>query len=90
MPFCTVQHGAVIDFHSGTVEEQQVPYIHPSENGGKADVRWIALRKGQGGAGILLQAERNRPFEVHGHVICNVEPFAVVFCVPRHSLSVIS
>ncbi|CAM9766712.1 unnamed protein product, partial [Hapterophycus canaliculatus] len=38
--------------------------IIPSENGGKADVRWMALRRGEGGAGLLMQAETGTVFEV--------------------------
>lgn len=43
-----------------------MPYMVPSENGGKADVRWMALRRGDegGGTGLLLQAEAGRVFEV--------------------------
>lgn len=41
-----------------------MPYIIPSENGGKADVRWMALRRGEGGAGLLMQAETGTVFEV--------------------------
>lgn len=63
-----MQHGAKTDVFSGTVEEQHVPYIHPSENGGKADVRWMALRRGEGGDGLLLQAEGGKPFEVQHFV----------------------
>lgn len=38
--------------------------MNPSENGGKADVRWMALRRGDQGAGILFQADGGCPFEV--------------------------
>ena len=41
-----------------------MPYMVPSENGGKADVRWMALRRGEAGAGLLLQAETGTVFEV--------------------------
>lgn len=58
------QHGAVTDVFSGRVEAQHVPYMVPSENGGRADVRWMALRRGEGGAGLLLQAETGGIFEV--------------------------
>lgn len=58
------QHGAAIDVFSGSVEEQHVPYMHPCENGSKADVRWMALRRGEGGMGVLFQAEEGAPFEV--------------------------
>lgn len=70
------QHGAKTDVFSGTVEEQHVPYIHPSENGGKADVRWMALRKGEKGSGILLQAETGTVFEVGRRFFsCVCRPF---------------
>lgn len=60
----SLQHGATTGVFSGTVEEQHVPYMNPSENGGKADVRWMAVRQGEKGAGLLLQAEVGAMFEV--------------------------
>ena len=63
------QHGATTDVFSGTVEGQHVPYITPSENGGKADVRWMALRRGEGGAGVLLKSEKGAVFEVSGRLL---------------------
>lgn len=62
--FPPTQHGATTDVFSGKVEDQHVPYMVPSENGGRADVRWMALRRGEGGAGLLLQAESGMTFEV--------------------------
>lgn len=44
-----------------------MPYMVPSENGGKADVRWMALRKGEGGAGLLMQAETGAVFQVNAY-----------------------
>lgn len=35
---------AFVDRYSSTVEELHVPYIFPSENGGRSDVRWLTLR----------------------------------------------
>ncbi len=40
--------GAAVGLYSGSVDEQYVPYIMPQENGNKTDVRWVALRNGQG------------------------------------------
>ncbi|CAN0428650.1 unnamed protein product [Ectocarpus sp. 12 AP-2014] len=57
------KHGATTGVFSGTVEDQHVPYMVPSENGGKADVRWMALRKGEGGPGLLMQAETGAVFQ---------------------------
>lgn len=34
---------AFIDKYRATIEELHVPYIFPSENGGRADVRWVSL-----------------------------------------------
>jgi beta-galactosidase len=45
--------GARIGLHSGTVDEQYVPYIVPQEHGNKTDVRWIRLAD-QAGAGIRV------------------------------------
>lgn len=44
-----------------------MPYMVPSENGGKADVRWMALRRGEGGAGLLMQAETGAVFQVNAY-----------------------
>jgi hypothetical protein len=34
--------------HSGSVEEQYIPYVVPQENGNKTDVRWVALTNDDG------------------------------------------
>ncbi len=44
--------GADIGRYSGTVEEQYVPYVPPTDNGNKAQTRWAALSNGDG-AGLL-------------------------------------
>ena len=36
---------AMIGLHSSSVEDMHVPYIVPSENGGRADVRWFSIRR---------------------------------------------
>ena len=38
------------------VDDMQTPYVHPQENGQRADVRWATLT-GAGGQGLRLEAE---------------------------------
>lgn len=45
--------GQNIGVHKGTVTDQYVPYVRIQENGNKADVRWISLRDGETGPGLL-------------------------------------
>lgn len=40
--------GAKLALHSGTVEEQFVPYLRPQECGNKTDVRWATLTNAAG------------------------------------------
>ncbi|MEQ4204160.1 glycoside hydrolase family 2 TIM barrel-domain containing protein [Actinopolymorpha sp. B9G3] len=40
--------GAALGRWQGSVEEQYVPYILPQEHGNKTDVRWLAVRRGDG------------------------------------------
>ncbi|KRF38027.1 glycoside hydrolase family 2 TIM barrel-domain containing protein [Paenibacillus sp. Soil787] len=40
--------GAKLALHSGTVEEQFVPYLRPQECGNKTDVRWATLTDANG------------------------------------------
>jgi beta-galactosidase len=42
------KRSGLIGRHRSTVAAQTVPYIRPQENGGHADVRWIALRDDDG------------------------------------------
>ncbi|KZN26356.1 hypothetical protein A4G99_21370 [Haladaptatus sp. R4] len=44
--------GADIGRYSGTIEEQYVPYVPPTDNGNKAETRWAALANDDG-AGLL-------------------------------------
>jgi beta-galactosidase len=47
---------AWVGVHSGTVDEQHVPYVRPQENGNKIDVRWAALTATDG-TGLLVQPD---------------------------------
>lgn len=49
--------GAALRCHSAeAVAELHVPYVFPSESGGRADTRWLALSSGGGSRGGLLAA----------------------------------
>jgi beta-galactosidase len=45
--------GQNIGVNKGTVTGQYVPYVRIQENGNKTDVRWISLRDGETGPGLL-------------------------------------
>jgi beta-galactosidase len=44
---------------SSTVADAHVPYVRPQENGGRADVRWIEVRR-PSGDGIRIELDRPR------------------------------
>jgi len=58
------KEGAWVDIHSGTVDEQYVPYVVPEENGNKTDVRWVTLTND---AGVGLLATGSPVLEVSAH-----------------------
>jgi len=42
-----------------------VPYIVPSENGGRADTRWVAVREAEGGYGLaVMPCDGTPPMQV--------------------------
>ncbi|MBN1580430.1 MAG: DUF4981 domain-containing protein [Anaerolineae bacterium] len=45
--------GAALGRYKSTVDDQFVPYVYPSECGGKEDVRWLALTD-EHGTGLLI------------------------------------
>ncbi len=47
------KRSALVGRYVSTVAEQYVPYIFPQENGGKTDVRWLALTN-EAGAGLFV------------------------------------
>ncbi|MDX9754190.1 MAG: glycoside hydrolase family 2 TIM barrel-domain containing protein, partial [bacterium] len=54
--YCDRKTGAQVGRYSGTVDEQFVPYLKPSENGNKTDVRWVALTD-SAGVGLLVEGQ---------------------------------
>jgi beta-galactosidase len=50
------KHSAFIDVYRSSVSDQYVPYIRPSENGYKTEVRWVSLVNEEGN-GLLVVAE---------------------------------
>ncbi len=57
------RRGGQVGRWRSTVAEQLVPYLRPQENGGHADVRWLALG-GPGTDGIALRLDRPRQVSV--------------------------
>jgi beta-galactosidase len=62
--YCDRKTGARISRYTGSVDEQFVPYIKPSENGNKTDVRWVALTNDKG---MGLLAVGSPYFETSAH-----------------------
>jgi beta-galactosidase len=50
------KHSAFVDLYTSTVSDQYVPYIRPSENGYKTEVRWVSLINNNGN-GLMVVAE---------------------------------
>jgi beta-galactosidase len=48
--------GSAVGVYSMGVDDMYYPYIRPQENGNRSDVRWIALRNGEG-IGLLAVAD---------------------------------
>jgi beta-galactosidase len=53
------RRGGALGRWRSTVSEQYVPYVRPQENGGRADVRWLALSDGSG-RGLRFGLDRPR------------------------------
>ena len=58
------QNGAFVGRFRARVADLAVPYINPSENGGRGDVRWVALSN-SGGAGLLASGDAPLQFSAH-------------------------
>lgn len=52
---------AQVGTYSMDVKDLHVPYIVPGENGGRADVRWVAFKSKTQGVGILAMSSNNSP-----------------------------
>ncbi|MFI3322905.1 MAG: glycoside hydrolase family 2 TIM barrel-domain containing protein [Rikenellaceae bacterium] len=46
--YCDKKDGAMFGHYSGTIDEQYVSYIYPQENGNKYNVRYAAVKNGEG------------------------------------------
>ncbi|PRW56286.1 Beta-galactosidase isoform A [Chlorella sorokiniana] len=65
--------GAALRCHSAaSVGDLHVPYIFPSESGGRADVRWLALTEPGSGSGLLAAA-----VALGSSLQANVSPYSV-------------
>jgi len=47
------KEGAAVGLYTSSVSDQFVPYVYPTECGGKEDVRWLTLTD-QSGAGLMV------------------------------------
>jgi len=56
--------GARLARHTGSVDEQHVPYVVPQENGSKTDTRWLSLANEAGDALLVASPE---PMECSAH-----------------------
>lgn len=65
------KRSALIGIYHSTVDEQYFPYIHPSECGGKEDVRWLAVRNADG-QGLLFKGNKPFHFDALHYTISNL------------------
>lgn len=49
------KHAAMVGLHCSTVTDLFTPYLYPTENGGRQDVRWVTLT-GKDGVGLRIRA----------------------------------
>ncbi len=54
--YCDRKSGTLVGRWESTVDAQYVPYVMPQEHGNKTEIRWLALRRGDG-RGILVSAD---------------------------------
>lgn len=75
--------GAAVGLYTSTVDEEFTPYVHPSECGGKEDVRWLTLRN-RDGAGLMVIALDRLHFSALHYTIQDLEqarhPFELTRC----------
>ncbi|TFJ85203.1 hypothetical protein NSK_003626 [Nannochloropsis salina CCMP1776] len=58
------KRSGLLDVHHAHVRDLHTPYVVPSENGGRADVRWAALRDPESKMGLLLRCTNGPVHEV--------------------------
>eukprot|EP00252_Welwitschia_mirabilis_P000332 TRINITY_DN10368_c0_g1_i2.p1 TRINITY_DN10368_c0_g1~~TRINITY_DN10368_c0_g1_i2.p1 ORF type:complete len:877 (-),score=157.19 TRINITY_DN10368_c0_g1_i2:140-2770(-) len=54
------KHAAHLGIHKKNIHEMHVPYIVPSENGGRTDVRWLSFTNSQG-YGLFVSCYNGSP-----------------------------
>jgi len=62
------KRSAFVGRYQSTVDDLHTPYIFPSENGGRADVRWAALT-GDNGRGLLVSGMPSLQFSAQHHTV---------------------
>lgn len=66
------RRGARVGRWASTVADQAVPYIRPQESGGRADVRWLELRR-EDGFGVRIAFDRPRQVSVLHHSAADLD-----------------
>jgi len=62
------KHSAYVDKFWTTVADMHVPYIFPTENGGREEMRWVSLRDDEG-CGVLVRSRAPVHFDVQQYTI---------------------
>jgi beta-galactosidase len=62
------KHSAKLGVFKGTVEDEHVPFIPPSENGGHEETRWVVLRNSEGRF-VKVTSQIPFHFDVHHNTI---------------------
>jgi beta-galactosidase len=72
-----------LDVYNSTVAKQWVEYSRPQENGNKTDVRWLALRNGQG-IGLLAVGAPTLEVAAHHYAKDDIERAGYTFQMQPH------
>ncbi len=77
------KHGARVDTHQGSVDDQFVAYSRPQENGNKTDVRWVSLIN-KDGIGLLAVGMPVLNFTAKHYRSSEMEGARHLYMVPKH------
>ena len=66
------QYSAHIGRYRASVDELFVPYIHPTENGGRGDIRWVSLTNASG-TGLMAAGDSPLQFSAHRCTTADLE-----------------
>jgi beta-galactosidase len=78
------QNSAFAGRFKSNVAELAVPYIHPTENGGRSDIRWVALRDASG-AGLHVSGDQLLQFSAHHCTTTDLDVAKHTIDIPRQN-----